>query len=148
MQALSLLINCHFYLYYFIYSLSESYCIYSKGASSFEECSVNISISIMVERLYKNLKSNPLTIIMRFTMNFTKKSPKTQPPKNYKKPLLWFLLVLYSQIPLLLNLIFRKFDKRAKLLHYKDSERKDPVGLEPHKIRLFYSLLIVLAKKR
>lgn len=66
----------------------------------------------------------------------------------FKRPLLWFLLVLYSQIPLLLNLIFTKFDKHANLLHYRESERKDPVGLEPHGIRLFYSLLIVLAKNK
>lgn len=65
---------------------------------------------------------------------------------RYKRPLLWFLLVLYSQIPLLLNLIFTKFDKHAKLQHYKESERKYPVELEPHEIRFFYSLLIVLAK--
>lgn len=66
----------------------------------------------------------------------------------FKRHLLWFLLVLYSQIPLLLNLIFTKFDKHANLLHYRESERKDPVGLEPHGIRLFYSLLIVLAKNK
>lgn len=65
---------------------------------------------------------------------------------RYKGPLLWFLLVPYSQIPLLLNLIFTKFDKHAKLLHYGRWEER-PCGIGAHEIKLFYSLLIVLAKE-